>query len=51
MNFKECILFAFDNKEFVTNWERLRKRRLRGKRAMLLFIRDVKDFVWDRIKR
>jgi hypothetical protein len=51
MNFRETVLWAFDNKEFVHNWERLRKMKLHGKKAMIRFIRDVKDLIWDRIPR
>jgi hypothetical protein len=49
MKFDEVVMKCFDNKEFVRNWERLRKKKLKGDKNMLLFIEDVKDLVWDRV--
>jgi hypothetical protein len=51
MNFKECVMFVFDNKEYVKNWERLRKTPLRGKKAMNLFIKDIRNLIWDRMPK
>ena len=51
MNFPETVMACFDNKEFRSNWERLRKKTLRGEKAMLLFIKDIQDLVWDRLPK
>lgn len=45
------VMACFDNKEFVSNWERLRKKKCRGKKNMELFIEDIKNTVWDRIPK
>ena len=45
VGFKKCVMEAFDNKEFVANWERLRKQKLTGEKSMLLFINDIRDTV------
>jgi hypothetical protein len=50
MNFKDVVLATFDNKEFVTNWERLREKKLTPK-TMRLFIKDVKNLIWDRLPK
>lgn len=49
IGFKKCVTSAFDNLEFVLNWERLRKRQLRDRKSMELFITDVRCLVWDRL--
>jgi hypothetical protein len=49
MSFDEVVMYCFDNKEFVSNWERLRKIKLHGKKAMMLFIKDVRNLVWERL--
>lgn len=51
MKFEEMVMACFDNKEFVSNWERLRKKKCRGKKNMELFIEDIKNTVWDRIPK
>ena len=51
MNFKECVLAVFDNKEYVQNWERLRKIKLGDKKSMRLFIKDVRNLFWDRMPK
>jgi hypothetical protein len=53
MNFAECVMACFDNREFLKNWERLRKKRIRegSTEEMRLFIKDVKELVWDRLPK
>jgi hypothetical protein len=52
MNFKETVLFCYDQKEFRSNWERLRKIKFSSNpKIMKLFIKDIKDLVWDRMAR
>ena len=33
VQFKEVVMCCFDNKEFRSNWERLRKKSLNNKKA------------------
>jgi hypothetical protein len=47
MDFKECVLACFDNVEFRSNWERLRQKSLSDHKNLRLFIKDVKNLVWD----
>jgi len=47
--FMKTVMACYDNNEFRSNWERLRKRRLNNKQSMGMFIADVKDLVWDRL--
>ena len=49
IGFHKTVIDTFNIPEFVSNWERLRKVPLRGKKAMDLFINDVRDTVWDRL--
>ena len=49
--FHKVVMYCYDNKEFRQNWERLRKKQIREKGSMKLFISDVKDIVWDRLPR
>lgn len=50
MNFNEVVMFCFDDKNFVKQWERLRNLKLHGKKAMNLFIKDVRNLVWERLQ-
>ena len=50
MNFKECVMWCYDNKEYRSNWERLRQKKLQNEKAMRLFIKDVRCLIWDRVK-
>lgn len=49
IGFEKCVMVAFDNKEYVSNWERLRGKKLSGATAMRLFIKDVRNLLWDRM--
>jgi hypothetical protein len=52
MNFKETVLYCFDNKEFRTNWERIRQRKLTNNpKAIKLFIKDIRNWIWNRIEK
>lgn len=53
MNFPELVMHVFDNKEYVKNWERLRKVKFHpdNKKVMLLFIKDVENLFWDRLPK
>ena len=51
MTFKETVLFCFDDKEYRRGWERLREKKLSNNpKTMRLFIKDVKNLIWDRIE-
>jgi hypothetical protein len=47
--FSRIVMICYDNVEFRTNWEKLRKMPLKGKKAMTLFIKDVREIVFDRL--
>jgi len=50
MTFKEVVLFCFDNKEYRQNWERLMGKKLHNNpKAMIQFIKDVRDLIWDKV--
>ena len=51
VNFIEVVLACFDNKEYVSNWKRLRKITSWDEKSFHLFIRDVENTVWDRLPR
>ena len=49
IGFKKCVLSAFDNKEFVKEWERLRGMPICNTTSMRKFVRDVREIIWDRL--
>ncbi len=49
MGFIAVVLYCFNSDEYLKNWERLRGLKCDNPKAMLRFIKDVKDLVWDRI--
>jgi len=49
IGFHKTVMDTFNISEFVSNWERLRETSLQGKEAMNLFIKDVRNMVWDRL--
>ena len=51
ISFEKCVWAAFNDKEYVSQWERLRERKLTGNKAIGLFIRDVRDLIFDRLPK
>ena len=49
IGFQKCVMAAFDNREFVKNWERLRRKELKSKKVMNQFISDVRNLIWERL--
>ena len=49
IGFQKCVMAAFDNREFVENWERLRRKELKSKKVMNQFISDVRNLIWKRL--
>ena len=49
LQFKEAVMHCFNNKEFKEQWKRLREITVMNKEACSLFIRDVRDLIWDRV--
>lgn len=46
VEFQGFVLAAYDSKEFICNWERLRGLRLDGDDEMMQFIEDMRE-LWE----